>query len=102
MDERASLKKHVSAYLDTLAPFVFYEKREPSMGGRSGVSDYIGCAWGAYFAIEIKHPVSRPALNPEQKFFHEKIGKARGRILAAYSVADVMQFMGDIAEEYAT
>jgi hypothetical protein len=94
VNERDQLKAAVDRYLKTLRPHVFSEKRwGGGVYGREGVSDYTGCAWGHYFAIEIKHPITRPAATKAQQIFHGHVRAARGNVLVAYSVADVAEFM---------
>jgi hypothetical protein len=100
MDERSTLKTQVKRYLDNLAPYVFYEKRDPSPGSALGVADFVGCAWGTYFAIEIKHPVTKPEPTPPQKFFLLKVQRAGGQTCVASDVSEVVLFISDIAEKY--
>lgn len=94
MDERTGLKRKVDAYLNTLAPDVFFEKRSPGRYDRSGVADYVGCAWGLFFAIEIKHPIKKPPPSKEQQKYLQHVSDARGFWIVAYSVEDVRRFMG--------
>jgi hypothetical protein len=97
MNEREQLKAAVDKYLKTLRPHVMAEKRwGGGVYGREGVSDYTGCAWGQYFAIEIKHPVTRPAPTKAQQVFHGHVRAALGHVCVAYSVTDVAMFLADL------
>ena len=91
MNEHA-LGRKVEKYLDACAPGVCYEKRSPE-AGRSGVADYVGCAWGRYFAIEIKHPQTKPKPRKDQRFFLDRVRAAGGATLEAWSLEDVQPFI---------
>lgn len=97
MNERDHLKAAVDKYLKQLGPSVFYEKRwGGGVHGRTGVSDYTGCAWGRSFAIEIKHPVTRPPATIAQQKYQGSVTAAGGATCIAYSVTDVAAFMATL------
>lgn len=88
------LRDKVTVYLRSLAPDVTFEKR---WGGgifqKKGVSDYTGCAWGHYFAIEIKHPNEPAVPSSEQEVFLDKVRAAGGSVLCANDLRDVKAFI---------
>jgi hypothetical protein len=88
------LKKQVDAYLKKLAPEVLFEKRwGGGLFSREGVADYTGCAWGSFFAIELKHPEKRAHLTAAQIAYQEKVLRAGGRFVTARSLQQVKDFM---------
>jgi hypothetical protein len=98
MDERTGLKRKVDAYLKTLGPSVMFEKRSPGFVDHRGIADYTGCAWGYFFAIEIKHPVRETKPNAAQLQYAERVREAQGGYCVAHSVTEVMRFMAWIME----
>lgn len=97
-DERTTLKNAVNKYLTTLEPDVFWEKRSPGLGSKTGTADYTGIAWGLPFALEIKHPNGRGVTKADQKLYAKKVTRAGGYAYSACSVGEVVTFMFMLAE----
>lgn len=55
---------------------------------QAGLPDLIACHDGKFIGIEVKMPGNKPS--PIQIRVHQKIRKAGGEVIVAYSVADVM------------
>ena len=64
---------------------------------QSGIPDIIGCLNGRFFAIELKVPGGR--VDRLQTYELERIRKAGGRAIVAYSLDQVRGFLKDLDKD---
>jgi Holliday junction resolvase len=97
MNERDGLKRAVDRLLKTyLCTEVWLEKRSPAPGSRSGVSDYVGIAYGKPLAIELKHPTKPTPRRKDQVEYQHRFNRAGGVAFVACSVDEVRVHLEDL------
>lgn len=85
----ARLVKKIREELTRRGAFVF--KIHGSATMMAGLPDLIGCYHGRFIAVEAKMPGNVPSR--VQELVHDKIRKAGGRVVVAYSVADALDVL---------
>ena len=75
---------------------LFYFKTVGGIYQHIGMPDYVGCANGRFFGLELKHPDGNTQLTPMQTRVRHYITYAGGAYIEARSVDEVSHSMAEL------